>query len=701
MKYQHIALLISFIAFGLVSIAQPYVVNDKVEKVFSEGFTDINNSFIITPSSDPKFWGFYGDGYYYMQRKIASPRAIIANADPISKNFSIKSKINLAPYGTLESSVGIIFLAQRGGKGGFVFEFNKKKKFRIKDLGTGAFITKEGDNGWLKSKSIAPPTRNNTIEVKGFRGQFDIYMNGAYIYSFVNNSYEKGKFGSYIGPNAEAKIYYYNVYNLDMPGAEPEVNLTNLTNQIEALKLENDSLKTLALTAIYGDSDKTAISAIKILEEQIQTVNKENTELKNILNEIHISKSVNKLDTNNQNQSIKFFQKLELLTTQRDSVIEAFNNLKKNLGNSILIQDSLNIEILDKKTEIEFMKEQLSQLKLEIAEDKLTKKEDSLIDAKKEISIPPVITNLSETLNNSDSVATDVTEENDSLINIVRSPSGPSEIAAFPQTSKNHDSLTSDVLEENDSLNNILRTPSTSSEITNFPKTPKNHDSLTTDVLEENDSLSNILRTPSTSSEITSFPKTPKNHDSLTTDVFEENDSLSNTLRTPSAQFKMTDFPKKLGNSDSLTTNVSEENHSLKNALRRPSTPSKIAVTRNIDNKIEISDSINLKELDTTLAAKNDSFLVKAREITSTPLKFDTIIDNSDELPLLDTVGKIELVKKDSLYMHTLNIDDEIGIKEEIQESILETDSINIKTDPIKRKKTKATKPKKGQKVKD
>ena len=227
-----------------------------------------------------------------MQRKIASPRAVIANADPISKNFYIKSKILLAPFGTLESSVGIIFLAQRGGKGGFVFEVNKKKKFRIKDLGTGAFITKEGDNGWVKSKSIAPPTRNNTIEIKGFRGQFDIYINGAYIYSFVNSSYESGKFGAYIGPSAEAKIYYFNVYNLDMPGAEPEVNLTNLTNQIEALKLENDSLKTLALTAVYGDSDKTAIASNKnFLEEQIQAVNKENNELKSILNEISISKS--------------------------------------------------------------------------------------------------------------------------------------------------------------------------------------------------------------------------------------------------------------------------------------------------------------------------------------------------------------------------------------------------------------------------
>ena len=63
MSYRYIALFLSLIMQSFISLAQPYVVNEKVEKVFSEGFTDINRNFIITPSSDPKFWGIYGDGY--------------------------------------------------------------------------------------------------------------------------------------------------------------------------------------------------------------------------------------------------------------------------------------------------------------------------------------------------------------------------------------------------------------------------------------------------------------------------------------------------------------------------------------------------------------------------------------------------------------------------------------------------------------
>tara|TARA_B100000674_G_C37972582_1_gene977719 strand:+ start:792 stop:2729 length:1938 start_codon:yes stop_codon:yes gene_type:complete len=636
MKLQYIPLLIGFLAYGLPGISQPYVVNEKIEKVFSEGFTDINKSFIITPSSDPKFWSTYGDGYYYMRRKIASPRAVIANADPVSKNFYIKSKVNLAITGTMESSVGIIFLAQKGGKGGFVFEINKKKKFRIKDLGTNAFITKEGDNGWVKSKSIAPPTRNNTIEIKGFRGQFDIYINGAYIYSFVNSSYESGKFGTYIGPNAETRIYYFNVYNLDMPGAEPEVNLTNLTNQIEALKLENDSLKTLALTAVYGDSDKTAISAIKILEEQIQAVNKENNELKNILNEIEISKSGNELDTNKN--SIKFFQKLEALTKEKDSLLQASGNLKSELSNAILIQDSLNKELLNNKTEIEFMKEQLSKMQLDMAEEKLEKSDSLTKDVENLTSDSSNITSEYTQYDQSDSISTKLNSENlievpDSLVSNERIPSTPSKIVVVTQLLDNSDSIPLEISAEDKPVTN--------------------------------DSLNRNQRIPSTPSKGAFIPN-----------IFEKTDSI----------YKEEVKEKNTVSIDSV--NIHQ---------KAPSLPAKIASAPKTENIINIQDSTNTTELDTALEVKNDSLLVKL-EKTPTILNKDTLVETPEKAIPLDTVGEIELIKKDSIYMHTLNIDEEIGIEDNLQNNNLETDSLAIENKPLKNKKSRDKKPKKDKK---
>jgi len=544
-----------------VSLAQPYVVNEKVEKVFSEGFTDINKNFIITSSSNPKFWGIYGDGYYYMKRKIASPRAIIVNADETSKNFYIKTKINLASTGTMQSSVGLIFLAQKGGKGGFVFELNKRKKFRIKELGTGAFITKEGVNGWLKSKIIAYPERDNTIEIKGFRGKFDIYINGNYLYSFLNNSYEKGKFGAYIGPNAEAKIFYFNVYKLDIPGVEPEVNLDNLKQQIESLKNENDSLKTIVLMSKYNNDDITAISAIEILEKQLQTINEENAAIKAIVKKYELSSSMSS-DSVNKFQSEEILTDLKIVRIERDSISDAFSVIQSLYDNSKFIQDSLENEIMKNKTKIGFMDEELSQLKLEIAESKLIKGIDS------SLFIPKL-------------------------------PSKPSEIIISPKNSI---------------------------------------DSIGTKYLEK------------------SLPNK--------TDL---SDKKFNKSSIDSSKYLMFAVRPELRLEDSINTYPID---SLANS------ESKLKTSINI-----VNDSINISLADSTHKISNDSNLLQLAKNEFENLPSDTL-KNKKQINLPpDTVGAIELLKKDSIYFHTLDIDEgfELDKNKFVPSSIDSSKSVKIK----------------------
>jgi hypothetical protein len=585
-----------------MSLAQPYVVNEKVEKVFSEGFTDINKNFTITSSSDPKFWGVYGDGYYYMKRKIASPRAIIVNADETGKNFYIKSKVNLALTGTMESSVGLIFLAQKGGKGGFVFELNKRKKFRIKELGTGAFITKEGVNGWLKSKIIASPERDNTIELKGFRGKFDIYINGNYLYSFLNNSYEKGNFGAYIGPNAEAKIYYYNVYKLDIPGVAPEVSLDNLNQQIETLKNENDSLKTMVLTAKYNNDDKSAISAIKILEKQLETVNEENTEIKSIIKKYEINSSVSS-DSINQFQSIEFIKRLKMIRLERDSILNDLSVIKTLNHKSNFILDSLENQNMENQTRISFMKEELSQLKLEIAEFKLTKGSDSSVF-------------------------------------IVKSPSKPSEISTYHEISSDSNAtkyLETSLSTKNDSSDNELRKLSSSLENLKIKK-----DSLSINVV--------------------------KNLNAETIDSVQE---LQKTVHSKSLLDSM---PQKFKVEDSLDTNRID-------SLLDPKGKSPKSTTL-------IKDSVIFSLIDSTKKTSIDSSLSKLEEEQPSSLPLDTIKRKIKiDLPI-DTVGSIELIKKDSIYLHTLDIDEELEVN---QNNILpfpidSSNSVKIKVNKVELK---------------
>ena len=369
--------------------AQPYVVNEQVEKIFSEGFTDVNSSFPITSSSNPKFWATYGDGYYYMERKITSPRAIVADFKAISKNLAIKTKIQLGPVRSIESSVGVMFLVQPGGKGGFLFEINRKKSFRIKDLSNGAFITKEGENGWIKSKVIAPATRSNTIEIKGFRGKFDIYINNLYLYSFINNSYQSGKSGVYLGQNASARMYYFNLYELSIPGAPIEVNLENLQRENLLLKDENDSLKTLEIQARFGGNNKGMISAIKILEEQISSVNEEKSQLNKILKEYQDS-----LPSSETKDSVIIpniaIEKISSLSSERDSL--KFNNesLNLKLTSTEKEKDSVQFAFEQMKSKMKFLESHLVEVKEQILEIK-SHEEKALVKEPSKPSAPPIL----------------------------------------------------------------------------------------------------------------------------------------------------------------------------------------------------------------------------------------------------------------------------------------------------------------------
>ena len=316
----------------LPSYAQPYVTGETTTKVFSEDFSDLSKSFPVTSSKDPKFWGTYGDGYYFMERKIERPRVVLANFDGTSKDFYLKTKIQLGPVKSKSSTVGVLFLTQPGGKGGFLLEINKKRHFRIKDIGNNNIITTQTEGGWMKTKSIFGVRQNNKVEIKAFRGKFDIYFNNEYVYSFINKTYKKGAFGAYIGGFSEAKISYFNVYSLEVPNAPKEIDSENIIEEMAILKSENDSLRTIVLTAKYGgeNSDKAAISAIKILEDQIKSSRSENLNLKKLLAEYEsMDPPIDSEES--EKESTETVSKINSLINERDSLNNRCEVLEKKI----------------------------------------------------------------------------------------------------------------------------------------------------------------------------------------------------------------------------------------------------------------------------------------------------------------------------------------------------------------------------------
>jgi hypothetical protein len=545
-----------FLISAFSAYAQPYVVNEQVEKIFSEGFTDVNSSFPITSSSNPKFWATYGDGYYYMERKITSPRAIVADFKAISKNLAIKTKIQLGPVRSIESSVGVMFLVQPGGKGGFLFEINRKKSFRIKDLSNGAFITKEGENGWIKSKVIAPATRSNTIEIKGFRGKFDIYINNLYLYSFINNSYQSGKSGVYLGQNASARMYYFNLYELSIPGAPIEVNLENLQRENLLLKDENDSLKTLEIQARFGGNDKGMISAIKILEEQISSVNEEKNQLNKILKGYQDS-----LPSSETKDSVIIpniaIEKISSLSSERDSL--KFNNesLNLKLTSTQKEKDSVQFAFEQMKSKMKFLESHLVEVKEQILEIK-SHEEKALVKEPSKPSTPPI------------------------------SPTSPSSMdKTVDSTQKvNH-----------------------SDEIIKADSTYENAINIDEEIRVDNNNEA-LVKEPSKPSTLPISPTLPS--------------SIDKTL----------DSIKEITNS----TEILKADSTYENAI-------------NIDEKIGFENS---KEA----LVKEPSIPSAPPILPASPSSMDENIDNTQQI-----TNGAELLKADSTYEHTIDIDEEIGFE--------------------------------------
>lgn len=598
-----------FLISTFSAYAQPYVVNEQVEKIFSEGFTDVNSSFPITSSSNPKFWATYGDGYYYMERKITSPRAIVADFKAISKNLAIKTKIQLGPVRSSKSSVGVMFLVQPGGKGGFLFEINRKKSFRIKDLSNGAFITKEGENGWIKSKVIAPATRSNTIEIKGFRGKFDIYINNLYLYSFINNSYQSGKSGVYLGQNASARMYYFNLYELSIPGAPIEVNLENLQRENLLLKEENDSLKTLEIQARFEGNDKGMISAIKILEEQISAVNEEKSQLNKILKEYQDSLPSSKIEDSLVIPNIAI-EKISLLSSERDSL--KFNNesLNLKLTSTQKEKDSVQFAFEQMKSKMKFLESNLVDVKGQILEIKSHEEGALVKEPSKPSTLPILPTSIDKTL--------------DSIKEITNS----AEILKADSTYENAINIDKKIGFEN-SKEALSKEPS----ISPNPTSLRVKTADKTQVITNGDE---ILKTDST------YKKTIKIDEKI--GLEKDNEAL---VKEPSITSTPIISPTSISSLDKTIDNT-QKGPNVTELLKADSTYEK---SINIDGEIGFENS---KE-----ALVKEPSIPSAPPIsTTTTSSKDENIDNTQEI-----TNGAELLKADSTYEHTIDIDEEIGFE--------------------------------------
>ena len=340
------------VVFGLlisaVLYAQPQIRGEIAKNIFSEDFIDINQNFPITPKSDAEFWGTYGDGYYYMERKVAREQAVLCKHKGSSINYAIKTRLQLGPSNSNDQTIGLLFSIQPGGSGGFIFEFNRKKRFRIRDL-KGNLIT-PGD-GWVKSKQLDGEQVYEKLEVKCFNYRYECFIDDEFVFAFEDKRYQGGRFGVFLGPLAMAKMDFISLYDIEIPGVEKVMESSELKEEIARLKKENEALKEEIILKKYDTEDVAAAKAINILEQQIEMLRIENTELQEIVKDYEnnptsfIDSTMEETLSFHTNKILELSDKKDSLSALLKKYEDELSEVKAELSNEKSKNDSLINEI--------------------------------------------------------------------------------------------------------------------------------------------------------------------------------------------------------------------------------------------------------------------------------------------------------------------------------------------------------------------
>ncbi|MBI1289331.1 MAG: hypothetical protein GC178_17320 [Flavobacteriales bacterium] len=297
------------------------------------------------------------DEYFMHRRNKTNPYAIITDWKNNLSRFNILTTLKLGPTEDANQTIGVIFLVQPDGKGAIVFEFNKFKQYRIKQLVGAYYKFLSGDNesqGWVKSSALAGKNEYNEIDIRVDLPQVDIYLNKKFIQSFDLPDYKPGNMGFLIGPDTKAKADYFYVYST----AEEKVEAALEAKEVE----ENQSAtEQLAKMRYELEQEKRNLrecqmerqKAVSVLEDEMGTLRQQNEKLAT------------------QNRQLQEFKNQVLVEVDED----VFLTLAENLKTEIIKNQKLEAQVQVYKDSLKLTHIKYNKLKLALLDKAIKKAE--------------------------------------------------------------------------------------------------------------------------------------------------------------------------------------------------------------------------------------------------------------------------------------------------------------------------------------
>ena len=369
---KRIFLLIACIAAALTGHSQGNkdimpLVNERFDKIFlNENFDSAGTSWATVSNSENLI--LVQGGEYILQRKATvSPFAVIGTFTNNLSSFRMVTSLILKKANTNEGSLGIIFMAQSGGQGGFIFEINKLQQYRLRQIKNGVYryLTGEANTGgWNKSTLLKTLGLPNIFEVRTLDRNYDLYLNNVLIISFSEIAYKTGDIGYIIGPESKGSVDFLYLF----------------TNQSRNDIEYNASVGEENVIADPENDIKALAESIIGLKTQLNTLTEENEELKQIIlsmktdekeiaNEMsETKKNINNLEAQNRKNQASFDS---LLKVNED--LNKYKELVKGNDNGdivINLSKSLKAEKLKNEALLKQNKELKDNLQLNQAQKK-------------------------------------------------------------------------------------------------------------------------------------------------------------------------------------------------------------------------------------------------------------------------------------------------------------------------------------------
>jgi hypothetical protein len=249
-----------------VSNSCAQLVNEKFDQLsLSENFDSTNAYWTTLANADNLF--IVQEGEYILNRKtILSPFAIIANYENELSAFRLVTSVKLEKSLNDDGTIGIIFMAQSDGKGGFIFEINKLKQYRVRQITglTYKYLTGElKTGGWINSKFINETNAYNLVEIKTFNRNYDIYINNNFLISFSEIAYKSGRMGIVIGPGSKGRVDFIYLFS---SSKSPDA-------------VASDGIQNTQMTKEQGPDIIELTESIIKLKTQINTLTEKNEDL--------------------------------------------------------------------------------------------------------------------------------------------------------------------------------------------------------------------------------------------------------------------------------------------------------------------------------------------------------------------------------------------------------------------------------------